>query len=194
MIMHHWLESISVLIIATLVLLFATDSPGLSADYADPQAANSFTLSSTNRQRDTVADRESALKRSLPDLDASRSQEDKGSGLHEATAGDPRLSQPGQCSTTVILATFFKSRYCPSGALIVAASSDLNQTADLALVGYGPMQWDTTAQMWIIKIQNLEANPGMVTVAGAECAVQGEITAVPFGCDARIKRSSELTQ
>lgn len=193
--MCHWFERrTTILIVAALVFLFAADSPGLAADYADRHAATSYTLLSDNRPTDALGDRESALERSSPDLDASRSQKDKGFTLHETTVGDARLSQTGQCSTAVILATFFKSRYCSSGVLIVAASSDLKQTADLALVGYGLMKWDTTTQMWMIKIQNLEANPGTVTVAGAECAVQGEITAVPFGCDARIERRSELTQ
>jgi len=193
--MHHLLKmKTSLLIIAVLGFVFAADSLGFAADDAAPRAAGAITLSSNTKARDRMANRESGWKRSLLNPGASEFREDDGYGLHEGAADDPPLSQTGQCSTEVILATFFKSRYCTSGTLVVAASSGLNNAANLEVVGYGPMKWDSKIQVWVLRIQNLETNPGSVTVASAECTAQGVIMAVPFGCDARIGLGSELAE
>jgi len=184
------------LVVAILGFVFAADSLGLAADEAAPGAAGAITLSSNTKGRDAIADTESGWKRSLLNPSAPGSREDNGYGLREGEGGadDSELSQTGRCSTEVILATFFKSRYCTSGTLVVAASSGLNNTANLEVVGYGPMSWDSKIQVWVIRVQNLETNPGKVTVAGAECTAQGEIMTVPFGCDARVGLGSELVE
>jgi hypothetical protein len=106
-------------------------------------------------------------------------------------SSNTNFAKTGQCSTEVILAAFFKSRTCTSGTLVVAASSNLNQAANLEAVGYGPMKWDSKNQVWFIRIRDLEASPGMVTVASTECSAQGAIKAVPFGCDAKIASGSD---
>jgi hypothetical protein len=106
-------------------------------------------------------------------------------GTLELSAGS-RVSPDRNCSTDVVLAVFFKGRSCDTGTLIVAASSKFNSRANLEVSDYGPMKWDSESQMWFIKIRNLEAALGVVTVVGAECTAQAEIAAVTFGCDARL--------
>jgi hypothetical protein len=106
-------------------------------------------------------------------------------GTREMSAGS-QVSPDRNCSTDVVLAVFFKGRSCDTGTLIVAASSKFNSRANLEVSDYGPMKWDSESQMWFIRIRNLEATLGVVTVVGAECTAQAEIAAVTFGCDARL--------
>ena len=96
------------------------------------------------------------------------------------------LSPDLNCSTDIILAVFFKARYCKTGTLIVVATSELNREANLDLVDYGPMNWGNGTQMWFIKIRDLESNPVIVTVGGTECATQAPVLTVLTGCDAKL--------
>jgi hypothetical protein len=193
--MHYWLtRKLPLLIVFVLGFVFAADALALAADDATPRAVDAMTLSSNIKPKDIIADRESDLKRTLLNPGESGFRGDNGHGERVTIIDDPQPSRTAQCSTEVILATFFKSRYCTSGTLVVAASSSLRDTANLEVVGYGPMKWDNTTRMWVMRIQNLETNPGMVTVAGAECTAQGEIMAVPYGCDARIEPGSASAQ
>jgi hypothetical protein len=96
------------------------------------------------------------------------------------------LSPDLNCSTDIILAVFFKARYCKTGTLIVVATSELNSEANLDLFDYGPMKWESENQRWFVKIRDLETNPAIVTVGGTECATQAPVLTAPSGCDAKI--------
>jgi hypothetical protein len=180
------------LIITALTLLFAADRPGFAADPSAPHGGL-VTLSLNTIPRESIGDRKPGLEGHLLDIGAAGSRDDHGDGLDADTAANLRLLQTEPCSTGVVLATFFKSRYCMSGTLVVAASSSLGSAANLELVGYGPMIWDDTTRMWVARVRNLETNPGMVKVEGAGCSAQEEIMTVPYGCDARIGPDSQLT-
>jgi hypothetical protein len=104
-----------------------------------------------------------------------------------AVAADPQYSEDGSCSTKIVLAVYFKSRYCKNGTVIVAATSNFKSEANLELLGYGPMKWNKKSQMWLIKVVNVEESPGIATLDGTECATSAEVVTVPFGCDARIQ-------
>jgi bacillopeptidase F len=52
--------------------------------------------------------------------------------------------------------------------LDVAASSDLDQDAELAVEGFGDMKWDRKAGIWSLSIRNVGGDPGSVTVSGLE--------------------------
>jgi len=173
------------LIITALTLLFAADRPGFAADPTAPHGGP-VTLSLNTIPRQSIGDRKPGLESPLLDIGAAGSRDDHGDGLDADTAANLRLLQTEPCSTDVVLATYFKSRYCMSGTLVVAASSSLGSAANLELVGHGPMIWDSIARMWVVRVRNLETNPGMVTVEGAGCSAQEEVIAVPYGCDARI--------
>jgi bacillopeptidase F len=53
-------------------------------------------------------------------------------------------------------------------ALAVEATSNLGQKANLLLTGYGPMKWDRKKLRWIIVVNRVGGNPGIVTVSGVE--------------------------
>jgi hypothetical protein len=107
-------------------------------------------------------------------------------GLADPTQVSPRYLSEEACSTDIVLAVFFKSRYCRTGTLIVAATSKFMGEANLELLDYGPMTWHRTNQMWLIRVRDLERNPSTATIEGAECTVQVQVVTVPFGCDARM--------
>lgn len=52
--------------------------------------------------------------------------------------------------------------------LAVEATSALNKTAALELVGYGPMNWNKKTSAWTMSVRKAGGNPGMVTVSGIE--------------------------
>lgn len=56
----------------------------------------------------------------------------------------------------------------PAKTLQVYASSALNAQAGLSLVGFGPMQWQSQKQRWVLAVPGLAGYPGTLTVAGVE--------------------------
>lgn len=106
--------------------------------------------------------------------------------LADSRAEDVRLSSVAGCSTQINLAVFFKSRYCSTGTLIVVATSDRNSEANLDLLDYGPMTWESQTGMWFTRVQDLETNPATVIVASLDCMMQVPVVTVPYGCDARV--------
>jgi hypothetical protein len=131
-------------------------------------------------------EKESAVKLISLGPGVGRLDKDRRSGSVDLLAEESGLSLDEYCSTDVVLAVFFKSRSCKGGTLIVAVTSELNDEANLVLLDYGPMKWDSTNQIWFIRIRDLEINPGLVLVVGAECTRQASILTLPFGCDARL--------
>jgi parallel beta-helix repeat protein len=54
-------------------------------------------------------------------------------------------------------------------SLIVKASSSLDGTAGLEVVGYGPMNWN--GKKWELTVENAGGDPGVITVEGPEGAI-----------------------
>lgn len=52
--------------------------------------------------------------------------------------------------------------------LTVEATSSLNSGANLVLVGFGPMTWNTGLSKWTKTVTGVQSNPGSVTVSGIE--------------------------
>jgi hypothetical protein len=128
-----------------------------------------------------------ALAYSTAGASAIEPRGDTGSVLSLDATGNTQLSRDADCSTKIVLAIYFKSRYCKTGTLIVAATSNFKTEANLELLGYGPMKWHNKSQTWMIRVRDLEVNPEVMTVDGAECATQAEIITVPYGCDAKFQ-------
>ena len=128
---------------------------------------------------------EAALKQTPPGLSTHGTHKIYGST--EESAEDLESAKNVNCSTEIILALFFKSRYCESGTLIVTATSELMSEANIKLADYGSMNWDSKNQIWMIRVRNLETNPGTVLVVdGTECAVETQVLTIPYGCDAKL--------
>ena len=56
----------------------------------------------------------------------------------------------------------------------VEATSDLGESANLELVGYGPMKWDRKKSLWSMSLNRVGGNPGTVTVSGPEGSVSAQ--------------------
>jgi hypothetical protein len=162
------------------------DSYGIVSGTPVPYEEDAVALLSNNRPKAGTADIESCRKGGVMNSDRSGPGNHNDYGSTNMVNASSRVSQGKSCSTDVPMAVFFKGRTCRTGTLVVAASSKFKNGANLEVPDYGPMTWDSKSQMWFIKIRNVEANPGIVTVGGAECTTQAEIVALPFGCDARL--------
>jgi hypothetical protein len=157
-----------------------------SISFAAAYEGDAVALVSNNRSKAGIAAIESSLKDEVMNLGRSGSGNFSDYGPSNMVNASLRVSQGRTCSTDVAMAVFFKGRTCKNGTLVVAASSRFKRGANLEVPDYGPMKWDSKSQMWFIKIRNIEANPGIVTVEGAECITQAEVVTLPFGCDAKL--------
>ncbi len=170
--------------------LHAKDRDGLfsGASSAISPEAVAPVLPAYGKQKAGTADKAPATAKNPTSVDpiAYASGRDYGYRLDEVLAQNPQLPPELNCSTDVILAVFFKSRQCKTGTLVVVASSDLAGGANLELIDYGPMKWDSKNQMWFLKIQGLEINPGVVMVEGTECSSEAPVLTMPLACDAKI--------
>jgi bacillopeptidase F len=59
--------------------------------------------------------------------------------------------------------------------LDVEASSALGASADLEVLGYGPMKWDRKQAIWTYSARKVGGNPGSVTVSGVEGQWTGDV-------------------
>jgi bacillopeptidase F len=59
--------------------------------------------------------------------------------------------------------------------LDVEASSVLGASADLEVLGYGPMKWDRQQAIWTYSARKVGGNPGSVTVSGVEGQWTGDV-------------------
>ncbi len=64
-----------------------------------------------------------------------------------------------------------------SDRLTVIATSTYNETANLELIGYGPMDWTPPKLRWKIDVKPAGGNPGSVTVSGPEGSETATVTA-----------------
>ncbi|MBI5196907.1 MAG: right-handed parallel beta-helix repeat-containing protein [Nitrospirae bacterium] len=75
--------------------------------------------------------------------------------------------------TIDIISAIYKTQ---SDMLKVKATSTLLDTANLQLVGYGPMIWDVVNLKWVINVKYAGGNPGVVTVSGVEGSTSMTVT------------------
>jgi hypothetical protein len=154
--------------------------------FSASRAGGAVGLAPYGKPKAEIADMESGLKHTSLGLGVYAPNKDYGHGPIDVSAEDPQLSLDLDCSTDVILAVFFKSRHCKTGTLVVIATSELAEEANLELIEYGRMKWDSKSQMWFIKIPDVETNPEIVVVGGAECLTDAPVLTMPHGCDAKI--------
>jgi len=60
--------------------------------------------------------------------------------------------------------------------LKVTATSDHGASADLSVIEYGPMTWNSTKGYWNLLVRDLYSAPATVTVTGPEGTATATVT------------------
>jgi subtilisin family serine protease len=86
--------------------------------------------------------------------------------------GAPEIKHDGvdqDCNGYDLTIDIVKAQYNRRQAkLVVEATSALGASAQLQLVGYGPMTWKPVAARWVISVTGVGTKPASVTVTGVE--------------------------